>query len=73
MLNWNPANTLVASELTKEFNVVGTGSSHRIKLLTCELNPSIPGSEIVSKPKSSRKKFGETSLSIPVPPNKKNA
>lgn len=71
LLNWNPANILVASELAKEFNVVGTDSSHRIQLLACELNPSIPGSEIVSKPKSSRKKFGETSLSIPVPSNKK--
>ena len=71
LLKWDPANTLVASELAKQFNVVGTDSSHRIKLLACELNPRIPGSEIVCKPKSSKKKLGGTSLSVPVPPNKK--
>ena len=71
LLKWDPAKTLVASELAREFNVVGTDSSHRIKLLACELNPSIPGSEIVSKPKSTRKKFGDTSVSMPVPPSKK--
>ena len=63
LINWNPAKTLVASELAKEFNIMGTDSSHRIKLLACELNPSIPGSEVVPKPKSSRRKLGDSSLS----------
>ena len=65
-INWNPAKTLAASELAKEFNTIGTDSTHRIKLLACELNPSIPGSEVVPKPKSSRRKLGESSLSLPV-------
>ena len=71
LINWNPAKTLVASELAKEFNIMGTDSSHRIKLLACELNPSIPGSEVLPKPKSSRRKLGDSSLSLPIPPNKK--
>lgn len=71
MINWDPANTLVASELAKQLNVVGTDSSHKSKLLACELNPNIPGSEIVSKPKFSRRKLEGGTLSLPVPPNKK--
>ena len=72
LLKWNPAKTVVVSELAGEFNVVGTDSSHRLKLLACEINPSIPRSEIVSKPKSTRKKFGDTSLSMPASPSKKH-
>ena len=69
--NWDPAKTLVASELAREHNAVRSDSSNKIKLLARELNSSIPGSEIVPKPKSSRPKLSETSLSMPVPPNKK--
>ena len=56
--NWDPANKLVASGLAKEYNAKGSDSSHKIKLLALELNSSIPGSEIVPKPKSTRKKLG---------------
>ena len=69
--NWDPANKLVASELAKEYNAKGSDSSHKIKLLALELNSSIPGSEIVPKPKSTRKKLGGTSLPMPAPPSKK--
>ena len=48
---WDPAKPLVASQLAKEFNVLETDSSHKIRLLAGDLNPSVPGIEIVPKPK----------------------
>lgn len=55
--NWDPAKTLVASELAREFNAVGTDSSHKIKLLVRTFNSSIPSSEVVLKPKSKKQSW----------------
>ena len=70
LVNWDPAKKLVASELAREHNAVGTDRSHKIKLLALKLNSDIPGSEIVPKPKSCRKQLGGK-LPIPVPLSKK--
>ena len=51
--------------------MVGTDAAHKIKLLALELNPTIPGLKIKPKRKSTRKKFEGTSISMPVPPNKR--
>ena len=49
--DWDPAKPLVASQLAKEFNVLDRDCSHKIRLLARDLNPSVPGIEIVPKPK----------------------
>ena len=54
--DWDPANTFVASELAKTFDITCTDSSHKIKLLAQDVNPTIPGLEIVPKWKSTRVK-----------------
>ena len=71
--DWDPASTFAGTELARRFNVVGTDSGHKIKLLAQEVNPAIPGLEIVSRERSTRVKFEGTShaLSMPMPPNKK--
>ena len=69
--DWEPSNTFVASELAKTFDVTCTDSSHKIKLLAQDVNPTIPGLEIVPKRKSTRVKLKGSDLSLPVPPNKK--
>ena len=69
--DWDPAATFVASELAKTFNVTCTDSSHKIKLLAQNVNPTISGLEIVPKRKSTRAKMKGSELSTPVPPNKK--
>ena len=71
LINWDPATTFVASELAKDFNILGTDSSHKIRLLAREVNPSIPGLEIVQKRKSTRRKYPGTCKPIGVPPPKK--
>lgn len=40
--DWYPASTFVGTELAKMFNVTGTDSGHKIKLLAQEVNPAIP-------------------------------
>ena len=69
--NWDESTPFVATHLAKDFEVVGTDASHKLKLLALELNPTIPGLEIKPKRKSIRKKFEGTSISMPVPPNKR--
>ena len=69
--DWEPSNTFVASELAKTFDVTCTDSSHKIKLLAQDVNPTIPGLEIVPKRKSTRVKLKGSDLSLPVPPSKK--
>ena len=69
--NWNHARPFVAAELAKEFDVLGTDSSHRIRLLAQTVNPTIPGLEIVSKPKSIVLKYPDTGKPVAVAPSKK--
>ena len=69
--NWDDSTPFVATHLAKDFEVVGTDAAHKRKLLALELNPTIPGLEIKPKCKSIRKKFEGTSISMPVPPNKR--
>ena len=71
LTNWDDSTPFIATSLAKDFEVVGTDAAHKIKLLALELNPTIPGLEIKPKQKSTRKKFEETSISMPVPPNKR--
>ena len=70
--DWDPAKPFVASELVKIFDVTHTDSSHKIKLLAQDVNPTIPGLETIPKRKSTRVKLKESDLSMPVPPNKKH-
>ena len=53
------------------FGINGSDATHKIKLLAMELNPTIPGLEIKSKPKSTKKRLAGSTLSMPIPPNKK--
>ena len=55
----------------KEFGINGSDAAHKIKLLAMELNPTIPGLEIKSKPKSTKKCLAGSTLSMPVAPNRK--
>ena len=60
-----------ATDLVKEFGIKGSNGAHKVKLLAMEWNPTIPGLEIKSKPKSTKKRLAGSTLSMPVPPNKK--
>ena len=71
LTNWDDSTPFIATSLAKDFEVVGTDAAYKIKLLALELNPTIPGLEIKPKQKSTRKKYEGTSISMPVPPNKK--
>ena len=46
-----------ATNLVKEFDIKGRDAAHKVKILAIELNPTIPGLEIKSKPKSTEKTF----------------
>ena len=46
-----------ATDLFEEFDIKGSDAAHKVKLLAMELNPTIPGLEIKSKPKSTKKTF----------------
>ena len=69
--DWDPAKPFIAAELAKEFDILGTDSSHRIRLLAQVINPTIPGLEIVSKPKSTVLKYPDTGKPMAVGPSKK--
>ena len=43
-----------ATYLVKESGIKGSNAAHEVKLFAMELNPTIPGLEIKSKPKSTK-------------------
>ena len=68
---WDTNTKFIASDIAKLFDVNATDGSNKIRLLAQEINPSIPGLEIVPKPKSTKKRFRSTSMAVPIPPNKR--
>ena len=54
-----------------ELGITGTDRGHKLKLLAIEVNPAIPNLGIQAKPKSVKRKFEETNVSMPAPPSKK--
>ena len=60
-----------ATDLIEEFDIKGSNAAHKVKLLAMKFNPTIPGLKIKSKPKSIKKCLAGSTLSMPVPPNKK--
>ena len=69
--NWEPGKKFVAAEVAREFGVSLTDASNKIKLLAMELGVDIPELTIGSKPKSTKKKFQGTRITMPVPPSSK--
>ena len=61
----------VAAEVAREFGVRLADASNKIKLLAIELGAEIPELTIDSKPKSTKKKFQGTRITMPVPPSSK--
>ena len=71
LMNWPPQRKLIAADTATEFGIVSTDASHKIILLAIELGADIPGLQIVSNPKSRRKRIEVVNLAMPVPPNPK--
>ena len=69
--NWDSGKKFVAAEVAREFGVRLTDASNKIKLLAIELGAEIPELTIDSKPKSTKKKFQGTRITMPVPPSSK--
>ena len=69
--NWDSGKKFVAAEVAREFGVRLTDASNKIKLLAIELGAEIPELTIDSKPKSTKKKFLGTRITMPVPPSSK--
>ena len=61
----------MAAEIAREFGVSLSDTSNKFKLLALELGAEIPGLAKGSKPKSTKKKFEGTNISMPVPPSSK--
>ena len=68
---WDKSMGFTATNLVKVFDIKGSNAAHKVKLLAMELNPTIPGLEIKSKSKSTKKHLAGSTLSMPVPPNRK--
>ena len=67
--NWDKGEKFVASDLAREFQISGTDAGHKIKLLTLELGADIEGLELTSKSRRSLKKYQNSDVSMPAPPN----
>ena len=59
---WDKSMGITATDLVKEFDIKGSDAAHKVKLLAMELNPTIPGLEIKSKPKSTKKRLAGSTL-----------
>ena len=68
---WDTSYPFVATEVADEFGITGTDRGHKLKLLAIEVNPAIPNLGIQAKPKSVKRKFKGTNVSMPAPPSKK--
>ena len=68
---WDTSCPFVATEVADEFGITGTDRGHRLKLLAIKVNPTIPNLGIQAKPKSVKRKFEGTNVSMPAPPSKK--
>ena len=57
--------------LSSKVGITGTDKGHKLKLLAIEVNPAIPNLGIQDKPKSVKRKFEGTKVSMPAPPSNK--
>ena len=47
LTNWPPQRKFIAAEIAREFGIVSTDASHKIKLLAIELGADIPGLQML--------------------------
>ena len=62
---WDTSCPFIATEVADGFGITGTDRGHKLKLLAIEGNPAIPNLAIQAKPKSVKRKFKGTNVSMP--------
>ena len=65
---WNTSRPFVATEVANELSITGTDTGYKWMLLAIE---AIPNLDIQAKPKSVKRKFKGTNVSMPAPTSKK--
>ena len=67
--NWDATDKFSATDIANQFNIKRTDATHKIKLLALDLKANIPDLKIISKPKSTLKRFTNSQVTMPAPPN----